>query len=606
MRNAVGFARYREQSDRRLENALRNLERQAHALFSAHSHIEQLEHERATARLLRLGFGELRSATAPLPTLPPAVEKADWACANRGSVESEQVKAYPGHGSASLQIRPHTTIGYVIEGGNIEKIESFVRSVYLAQRQRNSFAPVFITSCDRFDPFIANNYIFEYVPPRERFASDDARYDEWKRLRLSHIKAKWGISEFITYDSEAAFGVTDQRRSKTSVVVYPDYGSSNPYLEMMYSRMREDFDIVFADPQEAIDRARRGAVVFHLHWEDAVIRTLREEEMPSALAAFVVAIDQLKALGGTFFWTIHNLEPHDTGERELSMEFSRQLYLRADRIHVHDQQSAELLRARFGVEKDILVIEHPSYKGCYPEKLDKAPARRSLDIELDDDDQVFLWFGNVRRYKGVATLLNVAPEFSGRAKFIIAGRSGRYDPRGAPPPNCIRIDGHIDGDKLAALFSAADFIVLPFEEITASGTLLLAMTYGLPVIAPALGGVSSVIRDGNEGFLYSADEGSRALAAAIERAIETPQWHRDAMALAAGVVAAFRPPEAFAAAVRNMFDQASSGGTERTCPPPGPRQDVRTAGKRSKRASGRSRKTPAERPETVVPYPNRA
>jgi len=547
--------------------ALANLEQQANALFSLQNRLDNSERAGAHDPMLRMGFGSLRSVDTSLSRLPPVIETADWARTSRGAAERAALRAYPGHGSALLQTMPHATIGYILEGNDAVGIGRLVGSVYLAQRDKESFAPVFVTFCDLFDPFIANNYIFEFLPPRSRFDSDPERYEAWRSERLAHIKAKWGITDFITIDTEASHRGHGGQSGRPRVVVFPDYGRSNPYLEMMYSKLVDGFEIEFAGPSRAVELLQSSSVIFHLHWEDAVARTLRANEIPSAMASFIASIDELKANGGLFLWTIHNLDPHDATERELDIEFSRQLYLRADCIHTHDQRTAMLLRARFGAEKEIITIEHPSYEGYCPGRYDRILARQSLGLGLGEQDEVFLWFGQVRRYKGIETLLNVTPDFEGRATFILAGRSGVYDPRSAVPNNCIVVDGHIDNERLAALFSAADFFVLPFEEITTSGSMMLAMTYALPVITPGHDVTRCVVRDGREGFLYPPEAGAQGLSLAIARALETPKWQRGAMELSAMALAASRNPDAFASAIRRLFDDMLSAKKDKAHAP---------------------------------------
>lgn len=571
-----------------LRYALRDLEGQAHALHSAYEHIAELERNSAELTVQRMGFGQLAADASYLSPIPRQTKKANWAAERQTRAHIEALGAYPGHGSASIQAYPHATVGYIIEGKNVANIESFVRSVYWGQKGRKAFSPVFITSCDAFHPFISNNYVFEYIPPRECFAASPEDYNAWKQQRLDQIKAKWALSQLIVYNSDVSHHDTHRSDRKTSIVVFPDYGPGNPYIGMMYSQIQDDFSIVFGDVQKAIDLARSGSVVFHLHWEDAVIRTLRHDAMPVAMADFVAAIDRLKSLGGGFCWTVHNVEPHDVGEGELSLEFSRQLFARADVVHVHTQEASRLVRHMYGSGKTPVVIEHPSYKGCYPEKSDKRLARQSLGLDVGEDELLFLCLGQVRRYKGIATLLNVAPEFRGRAKFVIAGRSGRYDPRGAPPDNCIIIDGHVGDQTLAELHSSADFAILPFEQMTVSGSLMLAMSFGTPVIAPSLEGVRDVVRDTCEGFLYSPD--SRALSGAIQRALDTPHWRREAMEHAAYAASAFRPPEAFSAAIRDMFLNFSTlaGSASNPTVPAG-----QTTPDTKQRKDGRSAATPS-------------
>ncbi|MEB3209749.1 MAG: glycosyltransferase, partial [Leptolyngbyaceae bacterium] len=54
-------------------------------------------------------------------------------------------------------------------------------------------------------------------------------------------------------------------------------------------------------------------------------------------------------------------------------------------------------------------------------------------------------------------------------------------------------------------FSAADIVVLPFRSVSTSGSLLLAMSYGKPVIAPKIGGIASTLAEADD-LLYDPDD----------------------------------------------------------------------------------------------------
>jgi glycosyltransferase involved in cell wall biosynthesis len=510
---------------------------------------------------------------------------------------------YPGHGSASLQIEPHARIGYIIGEEKPDRIALLVRSVYLAQRSRRNFSPLFVTASSYFLPFIQHGYVFEYVPEALTRTSAGDGSEGLLQKRLAFIKAKWGIHEFADLRAADHHRLAEGAGRKPRIVVYPDYGQANPYLKMMYADCGE-YELLHGSIQEAAELARTERVIFHLHWEDATFRDVREDCVPVVLADFVASVDRLRHRGGRFIWTVHNLEPHDVADKRLSSAFSQQLLARADCIHVHSEWMAAEIRARSGPHAPIVVVEHPSYAGCYPDATSAEVARARLG--LSEDDVVFLCLGQVRRYKGIEHLLNLAPEFAGRATFVIAGRSGRYDPRGAPPENCLCIDEHVADETVSDLYSAADFAVLPFEESTTSGSLLLALSFGAPVIAPTHEEISRIVRDGREGFLYPVDD-ARGLREALERALRTPAWKRSAMRESARAAAAFRPPAAFSSRIREMIDACASrapaasdapGGSAFQAAPDVPLADA-ASGPKGAGSSGRRRRRSAGSRETV-------
>ncbi|MEZ5670225.1 MAG: glycosyltransferase family 4 protein [Alphaproteobacteria bacterium] len=540
-------------SQREWERCVRELEAHAQALEHHWAANAARPADAAGTRTIDFGVG-LDGAPARRP--PAAQEPASiapWARRRHGP-EPAPLAPYPGHGAASVLLRPHVAVGFYIARADAPILEDIVRSVFLAQRDRQDFSPVFITECSDVRPFLARGYVFEYLPPAETVAADDAAAEAWRAGRLDWIRRKWGLSHVVRepghrLDRPRALLATDRPR----IVVFPDYGPGNPYIDLAYRAVRQTADVAFGPVDAAIAAADFGPAVFHLHWEDAVYRGERDDRVPARMAEFVAAIDRLKARGGRFLWTVHNLMPHECRDEALHAEFMRQLALRADIVHVNNAWTADGVAEALGADLPIRVVEHPSYEGCYPAPADRDLARRQLGIDGRPDETLFLFVGNVRRYKGVARLLEAAARIAEPCRFVIAGRSGRYDPCEAMPANCMRVDGFVDDDKLARLFAAADFAVLPFETLSTSGSLLLALSFGVPVIAPRVRPVTDLVEDGRDALLYPRG-GRDGLYGALCRALDLPPWQRRAMAKAAEATAAFRAPEAFSAAMRALFE----------------------------------------------------
>jgi glycosyltransferase involved in cell wall biosynthesis len=333
-------------------------------------------------------------------------------------------------------------VGIFISKAEESKVQAIVDSVFYSQRERQDFVPIFVTESPSFRPFVAKGYVFEYLPPLDDAVADQEWAHAWRKGRLDLITAKWGISHFVNDLGQIANGHMFSG-CRPKVFVYPDYGPVNPYIEMMYRQLREDWDVAFGSAETAAAvAAGQGPVVFHLHWEDAAYRGERRQAIPARMAALLTAIDRLKALGGRFIWTVHNLQPHETADRELHVEFMRELAARADILHVNSPWAAESLIEEYGPDIPVRVIDHPSYAGCYPLAESQEEAAAALGLAVDRGETTFLFLGQIRRYKGLERLLNAAPEFD-QARFLIAGRSGRFDPSGSLPANCTRFSGFV-------------------------------------------------------------------------------------------------------------------------------------------------------------------
>ncbi|MBN1601396.1 MAG: glycosyltransferase [Chitinispirillaceae bacterium] len=107
----------------------------------------------------------------------------------------------------------------------------------------------------------------------------------------------------------------------------------------------------------------------------------------------------------------------------------------------------------------------------------------------------FLFFGQIRRHKGLEYLIEAGNLLYEKKpdEFIIkiAGQCDDWNfyERKIVHKNAfdLRI-GYIESEEVPGLFGCADFLVLPYLDVTQSGPLMIAFNYGIPVIASDLPG----------------------------------------------------------------------------------------------------------------------
>src|SRR5262249_55120008 len=73
--------------------------------------------------------------------------------------------------------------------------------------------------------------------------------------------------------------------------------------------------------------------------------------------------------------------------------------------------------------------------------------------------------------------------------------------------------GYLKGVDLAEAYASADAVFLPSRTEALGLVLLEAMAAGCPVVAPRVGGVTDIVRDGVTGYLYDPAEPQAAIAA---------------------------------------------------------------------------------------------
>lgn len=219
----------------------------------------------------------------------------------------------------------------------------------------------------------------------------------------------------------------------------------------------------------------------------------------------------LRLLGVNLVFTAHNVLPHENNRVDYLLRLM--VYRSARAIIVHSEYMKNKLVQDFRIDREkISVISHGNFDHYTPgELMSKAEARASLN--LSEVDNVALFFGFIREYKGLDLLLDafeICIRKGSPLKLIIAGA-----PRTLELGNCYRRrieqiskddsilfhPGFIPSEKVAAYFIACDVVILPYKEIDHSGIVHLAYSFGRPLIATTVGDFSEVIEDGKSGYL---------------------------------------------------------------------------------------------------------
>ena len=139
-----------------------------------------------------------------------------------------------------------------------------------------------------------------------------------------------------------------------------------------------------------------------------------------------------------------------------------------------------------------------------------------------------LFFGIVRPYKGLDVLLRALASAPAHVTLTVAGEFWG----GTEPTEKLIADldlrdrvtlrpGYAPAAAIPALFAAADALVMPYREATASQNALLAFAHGVPVITTTAGALAEAVRDGVDGLTCAPDDAEDLLRAVKE--ISDPQ-----------------------------------------------------------------------------------
>ncbi len=213
-----------------------------------------------------------------------------------------------------------------------------------------------------------------------------------------------------------------------------------------------------------------------------------------AQAWFLVVLRVFGMLGMHLVWTAHNVLPHEPVFAD-DVSARRALVRASDLVLVHSQATLDELAALGAVPRRKAVIPHGP--------IGSSAAAGSLRTPGADDDRPreFLFFGRIRKYKGVDDLLAafLAMPEDVAAHLTIAGQCD--DPgllsrlralgRRGGARVLLRLE-YVPGDEVAELLGAADVVVLPFRRVSTSGSAMLALSHGRPLIVPDLAGLADL------------------------------------------------------------------------------------------------------------------
>jgi beta-1,4-mannosyltransferase len=294
------------------------------------------------------------------------------------------------------------------------------------------------------------------------------------------------------------------------LVAYHPIARVNPYQALLYSRAWEHglgvvplFDLDELDDLLAVGDATGARLVLHLHWTNKILEGATDPlDARKRLDAFVARLDRFVAAGGAVVWTVHNALPHGAAMPALEAALQQAIVDRATVVHVMSANAAAEVAEWFTIPADkVLHVPHPNYVGAYVDSISREAARWELDLPADDT--VYALLGAIKPYKGLDQLLDafgtVSARDRGRRRLVVAGMPSQepgvdaFLDRCALDPFISLHARRIPGEDMQVFLRAADVAVLPYLRSLNSGVLMLALSFGVPVVAPRVGGIAEVV-----------------------------------------------------------------------------------------------------------------
>ena len=208
------------------------------------------------------------------------------------------------------------------------------------------------------------------------------------------------------------------------------------------------------------------------------------------------------------------------------------LYHTSDLVIAHNQVSCKELIERLHVsQKKIRVIPHGNYIDFVGNRITKQQSRERLAFY--GTGFFILFFGQIKEVKGLDILLHALPDVIKKfpsTQLVIAGKVWKDNfSQYQALIEKYKLDNHvishiryIPDELVSYYYHSADVVVLPYRKIYQSGALLMAMSFACPVLVADLEGMTEVIQDNINGFVFKQGD-SDHLAQRLNEVLSEPQ-----------------------------------------------------------------------------------
>jgi glycosyltransferase involved in cell wall biosynthesis len=317
-------------------------------------------------------------------------------------------------------------------------------------------------------------------------------------------------------------------------VIITPYFRSNPYSQLLAQSLEEiGVEVILYQPGpflplwQAVHKHGKPDII-HLQRQHTFFRKNTIFFTFLSTFAFWIQWLTLRMIGVKFVWTVHNLVNHEKHWSKWELFWSRMLAHSVDGVVVHCQAAVPIVAEAYDIDPEhIWVTPLGHYAGWYSPAVTKQEARQKLGLPVTG--RVLLFFGLVRDYKGVDILIKAFKELEETdiALFLVG--------QPQPPALAETLVGQIAADKriranlefvsddlLVRYLSACDLVVLPYRDILTSSAIMMAASYGRPIVTPRIACMGEIPPDA--GILYDPNEceESKPLLEALQKALVMP------------------------------------------------------------------------------------
>jgi glycosyltransferase involved in cell wall biosynthesis len=313
-------------------------------------------------------------------------------------------------------------------------------------------------------------------------------------------------------------------------VFFTSANDQNPYHQLLFKHLEQNgvdtitLDVPLFLPLTRSVLKNNNIDVIHIEWLYHFYLVHNYTSLSSLDAIitfgrtfwFCVDFLLIKLIGPQIVWTVHNKYHHERHYHRTESLLNIFVANLVDDITVKCESARETIVPLYRIRdrSKITVIPDGNYIDAYPNQVTRTEARERLSL---DDEFMYLFFGKIRPYKGVNTLIEEFRQIDTQERTLwVVGNPKNESIAERVESNASR-DSRIEtrlefvpSDEVQVYLNAADVLVLPYNDILNSGSVHLGLSFGLPMIAPRLGCIPEAVPISNLLYDPQDDDGLRS------------------------------------------------------------------------------------------------
>jgi glycosyltransferase involved in cell wall biosynthesis len=266
---------------------------------------------------------------------------------------------------------------------------------------------------------------------------------------------------------------------------------TNPYIELLYQGIH-DLDKNVKLYPFILKNIFYGIDIFHIHWPESILNRGSFRIKILNLFKFFFKVLLLKLSGAKIVWTVHNFRPHERNTAIFLENFFYYLWGKfIDAVIFLSNGSREKFFELGIANISSEVIPHGHYIDLYEQVVPSNYLKDKFGIK--SADVVIGHYGLIREYKNIPALISEFGNFEGgEYKLLICGAISEDDKDLKDEIINLskeddRVELHFEflsNEEIKELYSFTDIAILPYKDIVNSGSALLALSLGCPVLVP--------------------------------------------------------------------------------------------------------------------------